>query len=398
MSEWQNAKPFVELALSIDKHLPGYVDAYYGPEEIRDAVDAAGKVPLEELFSTLDMVIDSTHQDAKLGEERREYLSAELRAMQTTLRILNGEEIGIVEESQGLYGLTPTWTDERVFVGAHQDLEDLLPGSGTLAERMDDLKGKTIVPTESLNSIVGIITDDFRHRTAELIALPEDESLEFSYVHDKPWGAYNWYLGKCVSRIDINLDLPWYAGDLPHVLAHETYPGHHTEHAVKERELYREEGNLEHCILINNAPSAVVSEGIGENALEMIATPEEVVKIMQTILEKAGLKGVNGDQVCQIYEALRPLRMVSINQLLMFHGQGATDEEAIHYGIRYGLVNEQRSRKSLEFLKDPLWRSYVTLYPLGYELVQDFISQGKDKNERFVRLIRQPFTTAQLAR
>ena len=47
MSGWQNAKLFVELALSIDKHLPGYVDAYYGPEEIRDAVDAGGKVPLE---------------------------------------------------------------------------------------------------------------------------------------------------------------------------------------------------------------------------------------------------------------------------------------------------------------------------------------------------------------
>lgn len=106
MSKWQNARSFVELALSIDKHLPGYVDAYYGPVEISESVDAKEKVRLEELSSTLDQIIDSTHQDAILTEERREYLSAELKAMHTTLRILKGEEIDIVEESQGLYGST----------------------------------------------------------------------------------------------------------------------------------------------------------------------------------------------------------------------------------------------------------------------------------------------------
>jgi len=129
MSKWKNAKAFVELALSIDKHLPGYVDAYFGPEEIREAVDVEGKAQLDELSSTLDQILESTHQDERLTEERREYLSAELRAMRTTLSILNGEEIGIVEETQGLYGLTPTWTEENVFEEAHQDLEYLLPGS-----------------------------------------------------------------------------------------------------------------------------------------------------------------------------------------------------------------------------------------------------------------------------
>ena len=34
MSKWKNARAFVELAFAIDKHLPGYVDAYFGPEEI----------------------------------------------------------------------------------------------------------------------------------------------------------------------------------------------------------------------------------------------------------------------------------------------------------------------------------------------------------------------------
>jgi hypothetical protein len=398
MSRWQNAKSFVELALSIDKHFPGYVDAYFGPEGIREIVNAKGKVLLEELSSTLDQVIDSTHQDAILTEERREFLSAELKAMQTTLRVLKGEEIGIVEESQGLYGLTPIWSEESVFDEAHHDLENLLPGSGSLAERMESFKEKTIVPKESLKSIVRYLADDFQRRTVELIALPEDENCEYSFVQDKPWLGYNWYLGKYLSRIDINIDLPTSALSLPQVIAHETYPGHHTEHAVKEKELYREGGYLEHSILLSNAPSAVVSEGIAESALEMIVTPEEIPQILQSILDQAGLKEVDGIQIHQINNALRPLNKVSINLVLLLHGEGASDEEVINYGIRYSLINEQQSRKWLEFLKDPLSRSYSTLYPLGYDLVQDFISIGEDKTERFFRLIREPMTTSQLAR
>ena len=398
MSSWQNSRPFVELALSIDKHLPGYVDAYYGPVEIRETVDAKGKVGLEEFSSTLNQIIDSTHQDAILTEERREYLTAELSAMQTTLRILKGEEIDIVEESQGLYGLTPIWTDESVFEDAHRDLEDLLLGSGPLSERMENFREKTIVPKESIKSIVRNIADDFRRRTMEVIALPEDETCEFSLVQEKPWGGYNWYLGKYLSRIDINIDLPTYAGFLPHAIAHEAYPGHHTEHAVKEKELYREGGYLEHSIILSNAPSAVVSEGIAEIALEIIVTPEEIAQILQSILKQAGLKEVDGIKIYQINKALRPLKKLDINQVLLIHGEGASDEEVINYGIRYGLLNEQRSRKSLEFLKDPLWRSYVTIYSLGYELVQDFISRGEDKTERFLRLIREPITASQLAR
>jgi ElaB/YqjD/DUF883 family membrane-anchored ribosome-binding protein len=388
----------VELALSIDKHLPGYVDAYYGPVEIRELVDAKGKIQLEELSSTLDQIIDSTHQDAILTEERREYLSAELKAMQTTLRILKGEEIDIVEESQGLYGLTPIWTEEIVFEEAHQELEHLLPGSGPLAERMESFREKIIVPKETLKSIIRNLADDFRRRTMEVIALPVDEFCEYSFVHNKPWHAYNWYLGAYSSRIDINIDLPTYTISLPYHIAHETYPGHHTEHTVKEKELYREGGYLEHSIILSTAPSAVVSEGIAEIALEIIATPEEIAQILQSILKQAGLKNVDGIQLYQIIKARRPLKKVDINQVLMLHSEGASDEEVINYGIRYGLLNEQQSRKSLEFYKDPLWRSYVTLYSLGYELVQDFISKGEDKTARFLRLIREPVSASQLAR
>ena len=47
-----------------------------------------GKIPLQELSSTLEQIIDSTDQDEILPKKRKDYLSAELKAMQTTLRNL----------------------------------------------------------------------------------------------------------------------------------------------------------------------------------------------------------------------------------------------------------------------------------------------------------------------
>ena len=38
MSKWENARSFVELAFAINEHLPGYVDAYFGPEEIKEVI------------------------------------------------------------------------------------------------------------------------------------------------------------------------------------------------------------------------------------------------------------------------------------------------------------------------------------------------------------------------
>jgi len=396
MSKWENARSFLELAFAIDMYLPGYVDAYFGPPEIRKSMATREKQPLQELSSDVDQIIDSTLQDATLSEKRREYLTAELKAMQTTLRILKGEEIDIVEETQGLYGLTPNWIDESVFENAHRELDALLPGAGSIAERMENFRSKTIIPKEKLESIVSNLADDFQSRTLKLVALPENESCEFYFVKDKPWGGYNWYLGKYSSRIDINTDFPTYVSYLPHLIAHETYAGHHSEHVLKEMKFYRDQGQLEHSILLNNTPSAVISEGIAENALEIIATPDEIIHIYQTVLHQAGLEEIDGNQIHRINEARLPLGKVSINRILLLHGKSASDEEIINYGMRYALLNEKRSRKALEFLKDPLWRSYGTLYPVSYDLVRNYVNKEDNKKVRFLRLLQEPFTTSQL--
>lgn len=399
MHQWENARVFVELALSIDQYFPGYVDAYYGPQEISQALERRGKIPLKELERIAADLADSIAQDSSLAAARKEYLWSEVEAMQTTLRLLQGEALGFVEEVQSLYGVTPLWTEESVFEQAHKVLDELIPGSDPLADRMQTFREQFQISVEIAAPIINRLAGEMRARTRRQFGLPADESCDFEFVNDKSWVAYNWYLGNYRSRIDFNLDLPIRAYTLPYLVAHEAYPGHHTEHSLKEHRHYREGGLLEHSILLNNTPSALISEGIAECGIELIFSPEELVDIFQQILEETGLSGYTGGLLYEIiHVATHPLGKVGDNKLLLLHVKGASDDEVISYGKRFGLTSEELGKKNIQFARDPLWRSYGFNYTLGYEIISTCLSSAENKDQMFARLLQEPMTPAQVQR
>ena len=399
MQKWENANVFVELALSIDQHFSGYVDAYYGSQEIPQTLERKGKIPLKELEGIASDLFNSITQDSSLSSGRKEYLIGEVGAMQTTLRILQGETLGIIEEVQSLYGLTPSWTDEAVFDEAHKALEELLPGSGPLADRVQTFRDQFQVSVEIATPIIKRLANDLRTRTRQRFHLPPDESCEYEFVSEKPWGAYNWYLGNYKSRIDFNLDYPIRIYTLPNFISHEAYPGHHTEHSIKEHRHYRENGLLEHSILLSNAPSAVISEGIAVYGIEQILSPDELIDIYQQILEETGLSKYNGQFIYEFFHIVsRPLGKVGNNEILLLYEKGASDEQVIAYGMRYKLTSEKDETKYIRFLKDPLWRSYGFNYTLGYEIISNLLSSTENKDQMFARLLQEPMTPAQVQR
>ena len=79
---------YLRLTLEIDKHVAGYIDAYYGPEALREEVNAAPPRPPAALLDDLARLEDSIPGD---DPARAVYLSATLRAVECTLRLLNGE-------------------------------------------------------------------------------------------------------------------------------------------------------------------------------------------------------------------------------------------------------------------------------------------------------------------
>ena len=376
------AERYIQLAYSIQEYFPGYIDAYFGPDELKQ-VEKLSLADLPKAASTL-------REDAN---DASPWLQAQVASMQTVLATLSGQTISYLEEVKRVYDIEPQHLDESHFEEAHRALNDLLEGSGRLFERLESFRERFFVPAEAMPHVTEHINAELRGRTKKLFALPDEETFTVQFVNDKPWGGYNWYAGSYHSRIDINLDLPKHLYGLPHLLAHEGYPGHHTEHVLKEQHLYREQGKLEHTIFLINSPEAVQAEGIAENALAQIMSEDEVTELLVDVLPLSKVRATKDEvrRAPEIFNALEHLGYVGSNAALLLHEQKASSEDVLAYLQRYDLSSSLRNQKMLEFLQGLTSASYVFTYTVGKELVAQVVKTGNAK-EKFGQLLLEAYT------
>lgn len=219
-------------------------------------------------------------------------------------------------------------------------------------------------------------------------------------VAGQPYNANNCYLGEFRSRLDINTDLPLHITELVYLIAHEGYPGHHTEFSVKESRLAREQNRLEHCISIINAPSCVVSEGIATRALPTLMTDEEQIAWhAEELFPTAGFGHLDARHEHTISAVVAPhgkLAGAHGNAILLMHDEGAGEDEVAAHLQRYGLLSPEEARKEVEFIGNPLFRSYIFTYRYGGELLDGLFAAQDDRDQWFTRLLTEPVTPSQI--
>jgi hypothetical protein len=384
---------YVKLALALEEHVPGYIDGYYGPPAWQAEAKAAGQRPLPELARAVDELAQAIQRDGSLVASRRDYLGCQVRAMQTSLRLLQGEKLSLVEETEGLYDITPGWVDEARFEEAHRTLDELLPPGNSLPERMVARRKALEVSVERAEPLLAPILAELQRRTQARWELPPGEAFELQLVKDQSWSAYNWYLGNFRSRIDVNTDLPLHITALTDLMAHEGYPGHHTEHALKEARLLQGQGHIEHCVLLINAPECVVSEGIATRALKLVMSDEELIGWHQEeLFPRAGLGQLDARREHTIGQATKHLEGVSGNAALLLHDRGASQAEVVAYVQRYGLRNEREAQQTYRFVSNPLYRSYTFTYRYGGELLDALFAARAEREQWYGRLLSEAAT------
>jgi hypothetical protein len=332
------------------------------------------------------------------SEDRKGYLTEQVVAMLTTARRIAGDELPYREEVRLLFDIEPQATPESAYDAVIADLDRLLSGDGSIAERMIAWRQDYTISPETARRLVDVVLPELRERTQEIVDLPSEESIEIRLVRDQPWSGYNWYLGEGRSRVDLNTDLPIYAYKLTDLLAHEGYPGHHTEHALKER-LYTEQGWGEHALQLINTPECLISEGIATVAEAMIFSPEELVRFRrERVYPAAGISG-DPEREIGIGAALRVLRSVPSNAALLLHEEGWAQEDVVGYLKRYGLSTEAEARQRLRFIADPLWRAYIFTYDVGFGLISSWLNQGpvSERRNRFRTLLTDQVYPSQIA-
>ena len=255
------ARDYILLGLRLDQHIPGLVDGYFGPADLKARVD------LEQLREPARLRDDAQALRDRLPAEvddpaRRAWLDVQLVALGTQAAVLAGDDVPYLELVTRCFDHAPARRPDHVFEEAAERIDALLPGDAPLSERLAAWDRRFEIPAERLASVVDWLVDRFRARAAATFGLPPGEEARVGFVGGQPWGAYTWFDGGRRSRIDINTDLPSRATTLPLIIAHEAYPGHHLEHAWKEADLVDRDGRLEASILLINTPECLISEGL----------------------------------------------------------------------------------------------------------------------------------------
>lgn len=378
---------YIRLAHQIEQYQPGYIDSYYGPKSWIEGIKACSVIDLKHKADELASEVQKMSDKA-----RRTFLAAQVRAMQTTIALLQGEKISYADEVYLLYDIKPQHVPESQFDEAIAKLDQILPGRGEITIREQTFRKTFEIPAERLRFLLKPIMYELAYRTRRLFSLPPGESFSIEYVNDQPWSAYNWYLGGYHSRIDINTDLPNHLSSLPDLVAHEGYPGHHTEHIIKEQWLWQSKRHGEHSILLINAPECVVSEGIATHARRIVMSDIEVRNWMvYDLVARAGLKGVNVEAMLALHRAKQALGAVTSNAAILYHQESASEEEVLAYMQRYGLRSRKEARKAFDFITHPNFRSYLFTYRVGSQLLEQLFKQGNSV-KWFARLLEEPVT------
>lgn len=390
------AREYAEIAFGMERRFPGFIDAYFGPREVKVGAQQAPEEPASALLRRVDDLA-SRVAGSDQPESRKRFLAAQLRAMGTICRKLAGESIDYLDEVRACFDIDPVYTPETEFETANATLDALLPGDGDLRERVAVWTANRVVSTETARTMIDLILDETRSRTERFIALPEHDSVEIAFVSNQPWSGYNWYLGGARSRVDVNTDLPIKANALLDLITHEAYPGHHTEHALKDIELHQRRGYGEHAIQLINTPECVISEGIATLAQRVIFPDGEAARWQNAVLYPTVGLDADAELDAKIGRALDKRRAVSVNAAIKVHTGDCSEAEAIAYIVRYGLRTEQEAKHSFSFLADPLWRPYVFTYLVGRQILGDWLDLVPDETRsRFHRLLVEQLTPGQL--
>jgi hypothetical protein len=161
------------------------------------------------------------------------------------------------------------------------------------------------------------------------------------------------------------------------------YPGHHTESAVKEQLLARDQDRVEETISLVPTPQAVLSEGLAEVGADVVlddASREEAY----AIIRRHGVELANPELARLIAQEVDRLGTVTLNAALMIFEDGMSHDDARAYVQHWTLNSPEQAAQSVRFVTDPTWRAYTITYSAGRDLCGAYVGGDPAKFRRLL--------------
>jgi hypothetical protein len=400
------AENYVRLVLRVGQLDNDFVDAYYGPDNLRpnDVIktpEDTSKI-LKLCDSETDSLLDKldalkNFKADNIETLRYRYLYKQLLSVKAKLFMLKGGSFSFDEESKALYdAVAPVYSKEH-FQLILDKLDKILPGKGSIAKRLEDYRKNFIIPGDKLKEVFNAAINECKKRILNYLNLPPNEDFKIEFVTNKPWSGYNWYKGNYFSVIQVNKDLPIYIDRAIDLAAHEGYPGHHVYNSLLEENLVKKDGWIEFTVYPLFSPQSLIAEGTANFGIKMIFPEAEKIQFEKEVLFP--IAGLDTSKAKEYNDVLR------LTEELGFSGNEASrnfldgkwsKKETINWLEQISLMSPERAEQRLSFIEK--YRAYVINYNLGEEIVKGYLEKnggGENHSMKRWELFKYLLTTPQ---
>src|SRR5690606_23135856 len=288
-------------------------------------------------------------------------------------------------EARALYDASPPTHDVAEFEAVLAELDGLLPGTGSVAERYAAFRSRYVIPRERLDTVFQAAIAACRARTARYLDIPEGESFTVEFVTDQPWSGYNWYQGGLRSLIQVNTDLPITIDRAIDLACHEGYPGHHLYNVMLESRLVRGRGWVEYSVYPLFSPQSLIAEGSANYGIDVAFPGDERLAFERdSLFPLAGLDPATAADYARVQQRAARVSYAG-NEAARLYLNGELDAEGTAaWLVRYAMYTPESAAQRVRFMDR--YRSYVINYNLGRDLVAAYIERGApDEAERWRR-------------
>jgi hypothetical protein len=395
------ADAYIALTLEAGTYEADWVDAYYGPDAKRKAAEANPRSKAELIAEARRLIVrlDNLAKQSAKEKQRANALRGVLVAAETRMQMLNGKKFSFDDEALGQFATVPALKPLSHYDAILARLEKDIPGTGSLAARVDAFNERFVIPKDRLKAVFDAAIAECKKRTARYIKLPQGESFVMEFVTGKPWSGYNYYKGNYRSLIQINTDLPIRISRAVDLGCHEGYPGHHVLNLMIESKLVRQRRWQEFEVNPLYSPQSVVSEGSANYGIDLAFSSSERLEFERDVLYPlAGFDPKNAEAFWKLQQATEALAGARLTIAKMYLDGEIDRAKALELTQKYQLLSPKRAEQQVGFTDH--YRSYVLNYGWGKELVKAHIERGKptakERWRRMERILSEPVLPREL--
>ena len=227
---------YAQAALRLAQHNGSLVDAWRGPGRL----EPGPRGPVKQIAADIAALLDDAARagaDISSAEEqaRLRYLTLQLKALRFAADALLGRTASVDEQAKEEFALELPPFDAAAMQRPLAEIARLLPGKGTLAERVNDLRRRIRMPEDLRGEVFEAALSACKDVSAPIIPLPANEgfALNFSeFAQHAGWDGYARHAGDFRTEIWINEEVPLDVSRAVRLACHEGYPGHHVQHVL----------------------------------------------------------------------------------------------------------------------------------------------------------------------